>query len=130
MYQQGLVVDPDIFQHKLEKGGDAMFYLASLVGSRRGCISLDDTVMVGRASDNVDVRRLMDEKLLVSRIHSQVKVSDGRVYIRDLSSRNGTFVNGAEVPVGKWVRLYPDDVISLGSATPTEGAFAYKLLKS
>lgn len=108
-----------------------MFYLASLVGSRRGCIPLtEDTLMVGRASENSDVRRLMDEKLLVSRIHSQVKVSDGKVYIRDLSSRNGTFINAKEIGVGKWIRVYPDDVISLGAAAPTEGAFAYKLLKS
>ena len=50
----------------------------------------------------------------VSRIHAEIKPWDGDYVIKDLKSRNGTFVNGARVEVST---VKSGDVIRVG---PTE----------
>ena len=50
----------------------------------------------------------------VSREHAQFVVRDDRVIVRDLGSRNGTFVNGAAI-VGDVV-VGDDDLVAIGRA--------------
>ncbi len=71
---------------------------------------LDDgkTYIIGRAKD-ADIR-LKDIK--VSRNHCEVRSSEGSCYIKDLSSRNSTFVNG-EKASGE-LELKDGDQIRLG----------------
>jgi pSer/pThr/pTyr-binding forkhead associated (FHA) protein len=47
----------------------------------------------------------------VSRLHAEIKPWDGEYVMKDLKSRNGTFVNGVRVEV---TVLRPGDVIRLG----------------
>jgi pSer/pThr/pTyr-binding forkhead associated (FHA) protein len=47
----------------------------------------------------------------VSRLHAEIKPWDGEYVIKDLKSRNGTFVNGTRVEVSV---LKPGDTIRLG----------------
>lgn len=57
---------------------------------------------------------LLDDK--VSRAHCGIRLSeDGRFYLKDLKSRNGTFVN--DVRVEDSVPLNPGDRIRVGSTT-------------
>ena len=49
----------------------------------------------------------------VSRIHAEIKSWDGEFVIKDLKSRNGTFVNGVRVEVAV---LKLGDVIRIGGA--------------
>ncbi len=53
----------------------------------------------------------------VSRSHAVVTIVDGVGYLRDLSSTNGTFVNGQRVTNG--LSLKPGDEIRVGSSTLT-----------
>jgi DNA-binding NtrC family response regulator len=76
-------------------------------GGRR--IALDSGFTVGKARDN----RLVLEDSCVSRHHLAIDVTSGQVRVRDLNSKNGTFVNGVRVSVAE---LSPGTVIGLGNA--------------
>ena len=65
-------------------------------------------ITIGR-SPEADVV-LLDEK--ASRIHCGIRLWDGEFYIKDLKSRNGTYVNDQRVEVAK---LKPADRIRIGS---------------
>lgn len=67
-------------------------------------------ITIGRSAD-ADVI-LLDEK--VSRVHCGIRFWDGAFYIKDLKSKNGTFVNGKRIDVAK---LAPADVIKVGNYT-------------
>ena len=55
---------------------------------------------------------ILDEK--ASRIHCGIRLWDGDFYIKDLKSRNGTFVNGQQIDL---VKLNPGDRIRVGSVS-------------
>jgi pSer/pThr/pTyr-binding forkhead associated (FHA) protein len=80
-------------------------------------------VVVGRSRDCTV--KLPESDLAVSRHHCMFTIDDRGVAVYDLGSRNGTFVNGTEVPgrrgagpapVEGW-RLRDGDEICLGTTT-------------
>jgi Nif-specific regulatory protein len=73
---------------------------------------------MGRATTNRVVLR--DD--LCSRTHCEVFVSGNRWTLRDLSSRNGTFINGQRID-GDY-ELEPDELIEIGQC---DLAFTYDL---
>jgi len=66
-------------------------------------------LLIGRAEE-CDVRPLSDE---VSRRHCCVTVGPGDVWVEDLGSRNGTFVNGKRI--AEKTRVTDGDVVRVGS---------------
>lgn len=70
------------------------------------------SITIGRSPD-ADII-LLDDK--VSRVHCGIRLWDGEFYIKDLKSKNGTFVNGQRVEVSK---LKTSDIIKIGSYTFT-----------
>jgi predicted component of type VI protein secretion system len=68
-----------------------------------------DPLSIGRSRE-ADIP-LLDDK--VSRVHCGIRLSDGEFYLKDLKSRNGTFVNGQRVE--DTVKLKPGDRIQVGS---------------
>jgi predicted component of type VI protein secretion system len=72
----------------------------------------EKSVTIGRSAD-ADII-LLDDK--VSRHHCGIRGADGALFIKDLKSKNGTFVNGERV---ESARLFPSDVIKVGSYTFT-----------
>jgi len=70
----------------------------------------DLTIVIGRVSD-VDIL-MLDEK--VSRKHAKISTHRGQVFIEDLASRNGTFVNGARI---RSTELKEGDQILIGTST-------------
>jgi pSer/pThr/pTyr-binding forkhead associated (FHA) protein len=72
---------------------------------------VEDRLVFGRQSE--ETGRLGDDPEL-SRHHAQVtRPADGAFTIEDLSSTNGTYVNGARVE--EPVRLAPGDIVDLGA---------------
>ena len=67
-----------------------------------------DIVRIGRSSDN-DVVFSENE---VSRYHCELYCSNGKVYIRDLDSTNGTQVNGRDLSSPIWLKR--GDEVMLG----------------
>ncbi len=76
-------------------------------------IPLGGRVSIGRGSD-CDFPVCTDD---ASRRHAEVYTDDGLYLVRDLSSRNGTFVNGELI--GGPRALEPGDRIGVGSAAVT-----------
>lgn len=72
----------------------------------------EQPITIGRSADADIV--LLDEK--VSRIHCGVRLWDGDFYIKDLKSKNGTWVNQERVEVAK---LRANDTIRVGSTVFT-----------
>jgi pSer/pThr/pTyr-binding forkhead associated (FHA) protein len=68
-------------------------------------------VLVGRAP-NADLR--LDDPQ-VSRLHARIEMRDDGVYVEDLGSRNGTRVDGANVPGSRFLRV--DEEIEIGAAS-------------
>ena len=64
--------------------------------------------MIGRSSESLP---LSDQT--ISRRHAELTPDDGRWYIRDLNSSNGTFVNGVQVTDRQLLR--PGDQVRTGS---------------
>lgn len=50
----------------------------------------------------------------VSRYHCAIEIDDGRLFLRDLNSTNGTFLNGQRLQGKRMERVYPGDRIRLG----------------
>lgn len=71
---------------------------------------LKDVVTIGRTPDNV----IQLEADLVSRRHAAVVKQNGEVWVEDLRSTNGTFVNGSKVEPGQRVKVGHGDRIRLG----------------
>jgi pSer/pThr/pTyr-binding forkhead associated (FHA) protein len=53
----------------------------------------------------------------VSRVHAQFQVKENRVYLEDLNSANGTFVNGTKLEAQTPYRLRDGDVLRFGTLT-------------
>lgn len=51
----------------------------------------------------------------VSGSHGLIEIKDGEVWITDLGSTNGTFVNGERIDPNRRVRLTPDDLLKVGN---------------
>ncbi|MFM7034226.1 MAG: FHA domain-containing protein [Planctomycetia bacterium] len=68
-----------------------------------------DQLLVGRAEE-CDVRPLSDE---VSRRHCAVRIEPDVVWVEDLGSRNGTFVNGNKIT--EKTKVFDGDVIKVGN---------------
>jgi predicted component of type VI protein secretion system len=66
-------------------------------------------LLIGRAEE-CDVRPLSEE---VSRRHCSIVVGPGDVWVEDLGSRNGTFVNGKRI--GEKTRVTDGDLVRIGS---------------
>jgi predicted component of type VI protein secretion system len=68
-------------------------------------------LLIGRAEE-CDVRPLSDE---VSRRHCAVIVGPSDVWVEDLKSRNGTFLNGTRIEPATRTKLVDGDLIRVGS---------------
>jgi predicted component of type VI protein secretion system len=68
----------------------------------------NDKLLIGRAEE-CDIRPLSDE---VSRRHCLVRVEPDVVWVEDLGSRNGTFVNG--VRITEKTKVFDGDLVKVG----------------
>lgn len=79
-------------------------------------LTVNDSLSVGRGSDN-DV--VLGSKQ-VSRNHALLSVLNGELYVKDLDSSNGTFVNDDRIENNKTKLLNSDDTVTFAS-------FAFKV---
>lgn len=103
----------------MERSRDAWFKGSQLIsflvilssGEQRLVSSPEPSIIIGRRAD-CDVS-IADP--VVSRMHAKVFLADGRYFVQDLGSRNGTALNG--VPVTQPAELAPGDSITVGATT-------------
>jgi len=67
-------------------------------------------ITIGR-SDSCDL--LMDDNL-VSKRHALIQKIKDEYLIRDLNSKNGTYVNNQRISTEKYVRLKKGDIVKIG----------------
>ncbi len=89
------------------------YKLTYLTDPYRGLtVDFDQNVIsAGRAAEN----DLVVEEPHISGFHARLVQRDGRVFVEDLGSTNGTFVNGKRVKSP--VQLTPGAVVQLGTQT-------------
>ena len=99
------------------------FRTGSLRGEERRMAGPDRCVL-GRSPASVLRLPPSAEYSPISRRHCILDIGDGRVRVRDLGSRNGTFINGVRLPASHpdpnvdpddWFELGEGDELQLGS---------------
>jgi len=78
-----------------------------LPGYEEFCIT-EESFLIGKKRDSIDGYIGRDT---ISRIHSRLVVREGHLFIADVNSTNGTFVNGVAIEPGKDVEIFQGDRI-------------------
>lgn len=85
----------------------------SYKGSQRNLVFQPGTILLGRPAEEGDPDLDLSPDRDTSRRHATVREYAGRIWIVDLGSQSGTFVNGRRISAATAVS--PEDVISIGS---------------
>lgn len=80
----------------------------ALAVSKGSVYPVNDSITIGRKEDN----SISIDDPYISQIHAEIIVNDGRMFVNDLESTNGTYVNGQRVK-GKR-ELYAGDKLEIG----------------
>ena len=73
-------------------------------------IPLTTRITIGRISAN----NIIIDDNMVSRRHAVIQKIRNSYFLIDLNSKNGSFVNGKQVPPDKYIRLRGNDLIKIG----------------
>jgi ribosomal protein L40E len=69
-------------------------------------------------------------KPYVGRRHAKITVESDGVYLEDLNSTNGTYINGVKIPAKTRVRIDPDEIIGLGGNAVSQKQAAFLMYAS
>ena len=69
--------------------------------------------VIGRLPDQVDY---VSRNNAVGKVHAEIITRDGRYYLKDLNSRNGSFINGERIDSGKEYEINNNDRISFANS--------------
>jgi hypothetical protein len=75
-------------------------------------IPLNQPLVIGR--HNFDLQLVGDDSFAVSRLHAQIDTLDSDFYITDLTSTNGTFINGKRIEARTRIKIEVGAEIRLG----------------
>ena len=70
-----------------------------------------DNIFIGRNLDWADIKIL---HFLVSRKHAEIIKKDSNLYIKDLNSKNGTYINGKRIASNEEVEVRKGSIIAFG----------------
>ena len=85
----------------------------SYKGSQRNLVFPAGTILLGRPTQEGDPDLDLSPDRDTSRRHATIREEEGRIWVVDLGSQSGTFVNGRRISVATEVGT--EDVISIGS---------------
>ena len=106
------IPDDDGRTYMIWNGGNTYHIILTDIHSmaRTFQVPLERSVTVGRKQGMCDV--ILDYEKSVSSKHCEISVKDGKFYIKDLQSANGTYVNGSKVLAD--TEIFSGNVIKLG----------------
>ncbi|CAG8563884.1 11407_t:CDS:2, partial [Racocetra persica] len=95
--------------------------LNDLFGTKRLLLVEGSPIKIGRAINKLtnptETNGYYDSKVL-SRVHAEIWLENGKIYIKDMKSSNGTFVNGQRINYivneDEKVELKPSDIVEFG----------------
>lgn len=90
-----------------------------LVCGRRLTVESGRTLQLGR-DDDLETESVFRTAMNVSRHHALLRYEDGRLYVTDTYSSNGTFVNDQRLPADTEYELRPGQTLRLGSNVHVE----------
>jgi len=100
-----------VFMTEIARGQvEVYFYLTPVMGHEIGRYAITDKPQVVGRSERANI---VLREPTVSRQHGRVELRDGAVYVEDLGSKHGTFVNSRRV---QRTRLKPGDLVVFGLA--------------
>ena len=88
---------------------DIAFLSIIKAGVKENITILQPSFIIGKLKEQVDF--VLEDKT-ISRLHAEICYKDGAYYIKDLNSKNGTYVNGERIESNKPFLLSNNDSIS------------------
>ena len=124
--EDGFSTSDGLFSDPMEEGGATQilseekkrkeFELSSLEPEKYPDIPINqDRTVVGKKSEQVDIR--IPNVDSISRIHAQIMREDDRLWVEDLNSTNGTYLNERRLESAKKAELKEKDIVSFASAS-------------
>jgi pSer/pThr/pTyr-binding forkhead associated (FHA) protein len=89
-------------------------------GATSQVVVVDDEITLGRVDEHtsflpdVNLSRMAAWEKGVSRLHAAIRRSENNLYLIDLASTNGTFLNGERIPAREPQLLHHNDTVRLG----------------
>ncbi|MEQ8677712.1 MAG: FHA domain-containing protein [Aggregatilineales bacterium] len=83
-------------------------------------VTIENSVTIGRRdptkeeTPGIDLTPHGAYQMGISRNHAEIKIKDQRLFVVDLNSRNGTYVNGKRVEPQSPIKLRNNDELRLG----------------
>ncbi|OMC39021.1 hypothetical protein A5740_02990 [Mycobacterium sp. GA-1841] len=90
-----------------------------LVCGRRLTLEPGRVLTLGR-DEALSTESVFRSVLNVSRRHAELRYEDGRLYVTDIGSSNGTFVNDQRLPASTEYELRPGQALRLASDVAVE----------
>lgn len=72
-----------------------------------------ETMLVGKEKNGVDIKIDLST---ISRLHGRIRVDGDKVYVSDLNSRNGTYLNGERMQADREYELKHEDELQFADA--------------
>ncbi|HOS69222.1 MAG TPA: DUF6382 domain-containing protein [Bacillota bacterium] len=92
---------------------DCRPYLESIGPNRVEKVIVNkDSFIIGRLGSMAD--HIIQEST-IGKLHAEITINEGLYYIRDLNSKNGTFVNGVRIPSNRKYGIKDNDRIRLSN---------------
>ncbi|XP_034830365.1 nibrin [Maniola hyperantus] len=92
-----------------------MWYLTSESDKRVIFVLPDINIIIGRSADAQNCNFAIPEDQSISRKHATLFISDNTLYVKDLGSKYGTYVNNSEkIEENVMIKLNSTDVVKFG----------------
>ena len=85
-------------------------FIFSGYGHNQSFELVGNSIYIGRSEDN----DIQISDMSVSRHHIKIKEKDGLLYIKDLNSQNGTYVNGTQIAPDEYIEIKEGSPIVIG----------------
>lgn len=93
-----------------------MWYLKSDIDNRVVYVVPNKEITIGRSIDTQTCNFAIPDDPSISRKHATLSVSDNNLYLEDMGSRYGTFINDftSKIEIGSKIKLNLNDVVKFG----------------
>ncbi|GAA4758286.1 FHA domain-containing protein [Gordonia alkaliphila] len=92
--------------------------LVITVCGRDFTVADDEQIGLGRDLRFGSIAEALENATNVSRVHAMLRFADGRIYIQDTDSGNGTFIDGVRIPTNQEYEIADGQSLRLAADVP------------